>query len=247
MSHEPAYHSDFAEIYDEFMQDAPYEQWYGYLKGIVPNLENCVAADLGCGTGQLTRKLASTCRRTLGIDLSEEMLSRAMNLSTQQHLHVEWLCQDMRSLRLPSLADLVVSTSDSLNYLLTKSDLFQTFNRVFENLESGGWFYFDLIGVRRLQALEEGFSYDLREQAAILFESEVSKEGRIAYDVHAFVSAGNSLYRRIIEHHEQQYFEPEVVVDGLTKAGFEQVGLTGDFGQTELEVAHRYIVRAKRP
>ncbi|OFW78041.1 MAG: hypothetical protein A2201_12960 [Alicyclobacillus sp. RIFOXYA1_FULL_53_8] len=228
------------------MQDAPYEQWFGFLQARLPHLEQLVVADLGCGTGKLTHQLASACRRVIGVDLSEEMLSRAANFALERRLNSEWLCQDMRALHLPYLADVVVSTSDSLNYLLTEDDLLQTFQRVAANLQPRGWFYFDLLGLGRLRALQEGFSYDLEATAAVLFETEVTESGRVLYDVHAFVSEGGLFYRRLHEQHVQQYFSLEVAKRCLAGAGFELIEQSGDFGHQTWNDAMRFVLAARK-
>lgn len=242
-----SYRTAFAAIYDEFMRDAPYELWFGWLKEQVPDLEHLSVADLGCGTGVFTRRLAGVCSSVFGIDLSAEMLSVAQQFAMEEQLRIGWLCQDMRQLHLPEKVHLIVSTSDSINYLPSVDDLRQALGRVFENLRPGGWVYFDLIGIRRLEELRKGFSYDLRSDAAALFESEVSEEGEITYDVHAFVSVGDGVYRRISEHHTQRYFAPETVSACLSEVGFTELEFRGDFGHSELKQAERYIVRACRP
>jgi len=69
----------FAYVYDELMDNVPYDEWAAYLIGLLK--ENGVAeglvCDLGCGTGQMTRRLAAAGYDMIGIDLSEEMLDVA--------------------------------------------------------------------------------------------------------------------------------------------------------------------------
>ena len=51
-----AYES-FAQVYDEFMEDTPYDQWLEYIKeifkrhGLINNTN--IVAELGCGTGNM--------------------------------------------------------------------------------------------------------------------------------------------------------------------------------------------------
>ena len=56
-----AYES-FAQVYDQFMEDTPYDSWTEYLKEIFKkhNLIHStnIIADLGCGTGNMTERLA---------------------------------------------------------------------------------------------------------------------------------------------------------------------------------------------
>lgn len=72
-------YSAFAYVYDELMDNVPYDEWAQYLIGLLK--ENGVAdglvCELGCGTGQMTRRLAAAGYDMIGIDLSEEMLDVA--------------------------------------------------------------------------------------------------------------------------------------------------------------------------
>lgn len=72
-------YSAFAYVYDELMDNVPYDEWATYLIGLLK--ENGVAeglvCELGCGTGQMTRRLAAAGYDMIGIDLSEEMLDVA--------------------------------------------------------------------------------------------------------------------------------------------------------------------------
>ena len=72
-------YSAFAYVYDELMDNVPYDAWAEYLIGLLK--ENGVVeglvCELGCGTGQMTRRLAAAGYDMIGIDLSEEMLDVA--------------------------------------------------------------------------------------------------------------------------------------------------------------------------
>lgn len=73
-------YTGFAEVYDLFMDNVPYEAWseaivrtlreYGITEGLL--------LDLGCGTGTMTALLAEAGYDMIGVDGSEEMLELAM-------------------------------------------------------------------------------------------------------------------------------------------------------------------------
>ena len=73
-----AYES-FARVYDLFMDNVPYEEWGSYLTGLLREYGICsgTVADLGCGTGKMTRLLAAAGYDMIGVDNSEEMLEIA--------------------------------------------------------------------------------------------------------------------------------------------------------------------------
>ena len=86
-------YTDFARVYDELMDNTPYEMWcnrldqliasYGVSRptrdaeGILDSERNLVV-DLGCGTGTLTELLYQKGYDCIGVDNSEEMLGIAM-------------------------------------------------------------------------------------------------------------------------------------------------------------------------
>ncbi len=72
-------YSAFAYVYDELMDNVPYDEWAEYLIGLLKEngVPEGLVCELGCGTGQMTRRLAAAGYDMIGIDLSEEMLDVA--------------------------------------------------------------------------------------------------------------------------------------------------------------------------
>ncbi len=72
-------YSAFAYVYDELMDNVPYDAWAEYLIGLLKEngVEDGLVCELGCGTGQMTRRLAAAGYDMIGIDLSEGMLDVA--------------------------------------------------------------------------------------------------------------------------------------------------------------------------
>ncbi len=74
-------YSAFAEVYDIFMSDVPYEEWSEYLVGLLKKygVKDGLVLELGCGTGNITTLLAKQGYDMIAIDNSEEMLGIAMD------------------------------------------------------------------------------------------------------------------------------------------------------------------------
>ena len=53
-------YESFARVYDLFMDNIPYEEWCGYLTGLLEDqgIRDGLVLELGCGTGNMTRLLA---------------------------------------------------------------------------------------------------------------------------------------------------------------------------------------------
>lgn len=241
-----------AEVYDRFMGDGPQRAWLQWLQsasgqGLLPALAALSVADVGCGTGTLTTALAKVCPNVVGVDLSEDMLSRAAQTAIEMGVQVRFLCQDVRDLRLPFQPDLILSTCDCFNYLLEESDWEQALSSVARNLKPGGWFCFDVLGPSRIERLANGLWHEITDEAVVLYETRVAANGRIQYDVHAFLqNERTTLYQRIEESHEQQYMDSTRIASLVTSHGFRIVDLLGDFGQSLAHHADRLIFIAKR-
>ena len=104
-------YTGFAYVYDEYMDNIPYDEWEYYLYELLK--ENNIGtdstiADLGCGTGTVTRMLDKEGYDILGIDLSEDMLSIASEKTYESGQQIIYSCQDMREFELPYEVDAFV-------------------------------------------------------------------------------------------------------------------------------------------
>ena len=134
-------YDNFAWLYDkEFVE---------YAKAIFPVLKDIAGdklpdgarvLDLCCGTGQLAKVLTEKDYKITGIDGSAEMLRYARINAPE----AEFINEDARTFKLPSVYDAVFSTFDSLNHILKVSELLRTFKNTYKCLVSGGIFIFDL-------------------------------------------------------------------------------------------------------
>lgn len=109
-------YTSFAEVYDMFMDNIPYEDWCGYLTSLLKEygINDGLVLDLGCGTGTLTELLAKEGYDMIGVDVSEDMLQEAIEKRAESGLPILYLLQDMREFELYGTVRAVVSICDSL-------------------------------------------------------------------------------------------------------------------------------------
>ena len=69
----------FAYLYDELMQDAPYDEWVRFVKEKLQTyqVDGKNLLDLACGTGELSVRFAKEGFSVTGVDLSADMLAVA--------------------------------------------------------------------------------------------------------------------------------------------------------------------------
>ena len=112
-------YTNFAKVYDLFMDNVPYDKWVEQIKDILykENIKDGLICDLGCGTGAITERLANLGYDMIGIDNSYDMLDVAMEKKYASGNDILYLCQDMREFELYGTVRAIISRCDSLNYI----------------------------------------------------------------------------------------------------------------------------------
>ena len=239
-------YSAFAYVYDELMDNVPYDAWAEYLIGLLK--ENGVAdglvCELGCGTGQMTRRLAAAGYDMIGIDLSEEMLDVAREQEYGayegdfEEEEVEeyaaepsilYLQQDMREFELYGTVSAVVSICDSMNYMTSDEDLLQVFRLVNNYLDKDGVFIFDMNTEYKYKELMGDTTIaENREDVSFIWENLYDEEKRLnEYCLTLFAKAetededeeGPALYEKYEEVHLQRAYPLAEVKRLLAEAG----------------------------
>lgn len=222
-------YSGFAEVYDCFMDNVPYEAWCAYLSGILKEqgIEEGLVLELGCGTGKMTRLLKRQGYDMIGVDMSEEMLGIARQQDSEGILY---LLQDMREFELYGTVRAVVSVCDSMNYILEEDELLTVFRLVNNYLDPGGIFVFDMNTVYKYtEELGTQTICENREEASFIWDNYFDEESMInEYDLTLFVEEKEGWYRKYEEFHYQRAYEIGTVKDLLARAGMELIAVYGE-------------------
>lgn len=138
-------YEEFAYWYDELNQAADFDGLARRLHALLVEngMQQGIVADLGCGTGEVTLRLAQLGYDMIGIDRSPEMLCILREKAEQQGIgKLLLLQQDLTQLDLYGTIHGAVSTFDTFNHL-TKPQLSKAFERVYLFMEPGGVLLFD--------------------------------------------------------------------------------------------------------
>ncbi len=224
----------FAQVYDLFMEDIPYDEWCEEITKILRmyGIEDGIILDLGCGTGQLTRRLAARGYDMIGVDGSaemlgiaqrEEILRKAEGAEEPGRCDILYLLQDLMEFELYGTVRAVVSTCNTLNYILTEEDLATVFSLVNNYLDPDGLFYFDLHTDAWYRGIEEDTIAENREEAAFIWENSYDRESRLnCYDMTFFIPDAipeDGVFRRYTEQHLQKGWRIGEIKEALKKAG----------------------------
>lgn len=241
----------FASVYDVFMEDTDYDQWVEYIHqiwerdGHKPKL----IADLGCGTGNVTERLARKGYDMIGIDISEDMLAEAKQKAEAEGLDILYLLQDMREFELYGTVNCVLSLFDSLNYITEEEDLLQVFRLVNNYLHPGGLFIFDLNTEYKFHAiLGQNTFAETREDTAYIWENYYDEDEKInEFYMNFFIrQCDGTGYERVEEVHYEKAYSMDKIKELLQVSGMELVGIYEAFTFDEpKEDTERIYVVAK--
>lgn len=227
-------YSGFAEVYDLFMDNVPYETWKENIVRLLKEqgIDDGLVLDLGCGTGKMTRLLAGEGYDMIGIDLSEDMLGIAMEQGSVDD-GILYLNQDMREFELYGTVRAIVSICDSMNYILEPKELQTVFELVNNYLDPGGIFLFDMNTPYKYEKLlAENVFCENREEGSFIWENFYDNEDAInQYDLTLFVKEEDGRYVKMEETHFQRAYEIEQVKELLAAAGMELVACLGEDGK----------------
>lgn len=224
MDEEAEIYGGFAETYDLFMDNIPYDEWHAYLHSLLREygVDDGIIVDLACGTGSMTYRLAADGYNMIGIDQSWEMLDIARGKCPENVLLLQ---QDMRELDLYGSASAFVCVCDGMNYLLSEADLRKVFHRVAMFLDPDGIFVFDmktayfyhhLLGNRTIT--------DHREDMTLIWENEYHEESAIneyLVTIYQLADREQDLFERIEEYHRQRAYSTQQVQAALQEEGLQ--------------------------
>ena len=227
-------YTGFAAVYDELMDNIPYEEWGKYLIELLNEYEvkDGIVLDLGCGTGNITEILANNGYDMIGVDNSQEMLNIAME-KRGDDTSILYLLQDMREFELYGTVRAVISACDSVNYITDDEDLTEVFRLVNNYLDPEGLFVFDFnTEYKYREILGEQTIAEEREDCSFIWDNYYDEDERInEYELTLFVRDEEQpqLYRKYQEEHFQRAYTLEQIRHMLTEAGLEYVTAYDDY------------------
>lgn len=241
-------YTGFAQVYDMFMDNVPYEEWCAYICGCFRQngISEGAVLDLGCGTGELTRLMAKKGYDMIAVDSSVDMLEIA---SQNREDGILYIHQRMEELELGESVQAAYSACDSVNYILEEEDLLQAFCRVYSHLMPGGIFLFDMNTDYKYRVLlgENTFA-ESRDEGSFIWENYYDEESAVnEYDLTLFIPEEGELFRRYTELHYQKNYSMERVRKLLEQAGFCDICLYDDYTDNPVrEDSERCTITARK-
>ena len=224
-----AYHN-LAVSYDRLTNDVDYEATVDFYNAILrqEGVTPRTAVDLACGTGSVAVILARQGLRVTAVDMSEEMLTVAMEKSMEMENPPRFVCQRLERLWLPRGVDLAVCALDSLDYITDPEACAEAIRRVYKALNPGGIFIFDVNTPEKLRAMDGQVFLDEDEDVYCVWRGEFDRQTNIcSYGMDLFQRRGETWERSFEEHREYAYSQ-EQLTSYLKDAGFTHIAVYGD-------------------
>ena len=245
-------YTEFATVYDTFMDNVPYEAWKKYLVDILKaeGINDGLLLELGCGTGRMTRLLAAEGYDMIGVDNSEEMLAEAMEKRVESGQDILYLLQDMQEFELYGTVRAVVSVCDSLNYITEREELLQVFRLVNNYLDPEGIFLFDMNTVHKYRdILGDTTIAENRDEGSFIWDNSYDEEeGLNYYELAVFLPREDGLYEKAEEVHCQKAYPREEIEELIREAGMDLLAVYDAYtGKAASEESERlfFIAREK--
>ena len=219
-----------AASYDRLTNDVDYEGWVDFAHAILEKegLKVRTVADLACGTGSATRLLAQRGYRVTAVDLSEDMLTEAMDKCSDLENLPTFVHQNLAQLRLPRAVDMAVCFLDSLDYILNPDDCAAAIRQTYRALNPGGIFIFDVNTPEKLRAMDGQVFLDEDDDVYCVWRGEFDDETNIcSYGMDLFQREGE-VWVRSFEEHQEYAYSVEQLKGYLKVAGFTRIEVYAD-------------------
>lgn len=219
-------YNKFAYLYDELMNDFDYELWFNYIEDIFDryNKKPINVLEMACGTGNLSYYLAKKGYKLTCFDLSSDMLSKAYE-KLNRFRNVKLLNQNMITFNLKQKYDSVISICDSINYIINKDDLLNTFKNVWNHLDEDGIFIFDINSYFKLSKIIGNNTFvEDRDDLFYTWQNYFDEEREIAeFYLTFFYSEDGENYVRFDEEHKEKAYKIETIIQLLNLSGFSKI------------------------
>ena len=240
---------ELAKSYDRLTNDVDYRATVEFYMQILERegLKPRTCVDLACGTGSVTAILAEQGLDVIGVDMSEEMLTVAMDKVMDLEKPPRFICQKLQQLHLPRAVDLAVCALDSLDYVTDPADCEEAIRRVYKVLNPGGIFIFDVNTPEKLRAMDGQVFLDEDDDVYCVWRGEFDEQTNIcSYGMDLFQREGETWVRSFEEHREYAYSQ-EQLTQYLKAAGFTNIAVYADrLFEAPREGEQRIYIKARK-
>ena len=220
----------FASVYDAIMDDSLYDKWTDFSLRHFPKGKKKLL-ELACGTGIQSLRFAQVGYDVTGLDLSQEMLALAQKRAQAASQTISFIQGSMLDLSQAGTYDLVTCYSDSICYMKDEVDVGDVFQQVYNQLNDGGVFIFDVHSTYQTDDIFPGYSYhENAEDFAMVWDSYTDDTPHsVVHELTFFIQDADGRFTRYDEVHEERTYDILTYDILLEQAGFKTRKVYADF------------------
>ena len=220
-------YTSLAKLYDSFSFDAPAKEWADYIGALLEAhgaRRGARLVDIGCGTGSITLELHKMGYNITALDSSPEMLEVAAYRFADAGAKIQTVNQDMRDIKIHRKADAALCINDGINYLTGTKDVLKTFGGVYDILNGGGIFLFDISTKHKLKSMQDKSFFEEKDEGLYIWNSEYDeKSDTLTIEISLYSHYEDNLYEKSLETHVQKAYDVSEIENLLAQAGFSQI------------------------
>lgn len=244
-------YSYFAKYYDSLTQNINYKIRAKHFEKLIKKYGSPgnQLLDAGCGTGSLALEFANFGYNVIGVDLSPQMLSYAQSKAWEAEKEILFVMQNICKLNLYEPVDVVISAQDTINHLKNINDVEAAFKRIYDSLNAGGLFIFDVNTIYKHREVLKNNTFVIEsDEVYCVWQNTLNeKNNKITIELD-FFEEQNGKYQRYSEEFSENAYETIVLEEKLKATGFEVVGIfEGDTFKTPTPETERIVFAAKKP
>lgn len=222
-------YKSFSYYYDEIMEMIEYDGWVDMVKRYLSPSSRIL--DLACGSGTLAISLANDGFNVSGLDLSREIINVAKEKMITNHVTINFKVQDMTNFNYKEKFDVITCFFDSVNFL-TQDEVKKMMDSVYNNLNDGGYFIFDLFTLSKMKEFNNltikdnlafaKYKWNMKVRNKTIFHKITINDGK----------------NKIVEKYHEYYHDLNTILDSR----FKVISVTTDFKDTYSEDDERILV-----
>lgn len=222
----------FSEFYDSLMDNAEYDRRADYYEDILKSAGRAggILLDLGCGTGNMSFRMADKGFDVIGTDSSVEMLSIAREKMYENgKTDILFLNQPMEDLDLYGTVDNAICVLDCINHLDGVKNIKDAFARVSLFMVPGGVFAFDVNTIYKHQKVLADNDYIIEnDDVFCAWQNKILPDGKTVQISLDFFIEDDGIYYRESESFCERAYSLSDISAWLDEAGFDVKNIYDD-------------------
>lgn len=218
----------FSSFYDTLTGDVGYKKRAAYLLKIFKkySIKPKILLDLGCGTGNFAFEFLKKNIDVIGVDKSEGMLSEARNKAEKLNKSVLFLNQSGDELDLYGTVDGAVCCLDTVNHIISKTQLKKTFEKVSLFLEKGCLFIFDVNTLYKQEKVLGNNTFTFEKDGVFcVWRNGFSKMNKTTEISLEFFKKDGENYKRYSEKLKERVYSDKELTEIAEKCGFSKIAV----------------------